>query len=103
MVKLKFLVVTVFVFLLILAGASKAIAGSAWEEAGLGVASVLSSAIYSPIKVHYAALGAVAGGVAWAVTGGNAELAQKIWEPALRGDYVITPKMLRGNQSSSRP
>lgn len=103
MVKLKFLMVSVFILLLSLAGGSEAIAQSAWKEAGLGVASVLGSAIYSPIKVHYAALGAVTGGVAWVVTGGNTELAQKIWEPALSGDYVVTPQMLRGSKSSSRP
>lgn len=103
MSKLKFLVVTFFVLFLSLAGVSEAMAESAWKEAGLGVASVLGSSIYSPVKVYYAALGAVAGGVAWVVTGGNTELAQKIWEPALSGDYVITPQMLRDSKSSSRP
>lgn len=95
MFKNKLLVVTGFFLLLSLAGSSKARAESAWKDAGLGVASVLGSAIYSPVKVQYAALGAVAGGLAWVVTGGNTELAQKIWGPALSGDYVITPQMLR--------
>lgn len=103
MFKLKFLVVTGFILLLSLAGGRQAIAESSWKEAGLGIVSVLGSAIYSPVKVHYAALGAVTGGVAWVVTGGNTELAQKIWESALGGDYLITPQMLRGSKSSSRP
>lgn len=103
MFRLNFLVMAGFVLLLSLAGGSEAKAESAWKEAGLGVASVLGSVIYSPMKVHYAALGAVTGGVAWVVTGGNTELAQKIWQPALSGDYVITPDILRGVKSSSRP
>ncbi len=103
MVKPKFLRVTVFILLLSLAGGSEAIAESPWKEAGLGIASVLGSVIYSPVKVQYAALGAVTGGVAWLVTGGNTELAQKIWQPALSGDYVISPQMLKGVQSPSTP
>ncbi len=99
MVKVKSLVVAISILLLSLPGGSEAIAGSAWKEAGLGLMSVLGSTIYSPIKVQHAALGALAGGVAWVVTGGNAEVAQKIWEPALSGDYVITPQILRGGKT----
>ena len=64
---------------------------------------VLSSAIYSPIKVQYALVGAFTGGVAWAVSRGKTELAQKIWEPSLGGEYLITPQVLRGSKFSSRP
>lgn len=103
MFKCKILAVILLLFLLSAIEGSEVRAENLWKEAGLGVASVLGSAIYSPVKVHYAALGAVAGGVAWVVTGGNTELAQKIWEPALSGDYVITPQILKGSKSSSRP
>lgn len=103
MSKFKFLVIVSFFLLLSLAGENKAMAESAWKEAGLGVASVVGSAIYSPVKIQYAALGAMTGAVAWVVTGGNTELARKIWEPALSGDYVITPQMLRGSKPSSKP
>lgn len=96
--------VAIFVLLLLSPiGASTAAAESPWNEAGLGVASVLGSAIYSPVKVTYAALGAFAGGVTWVVTGGNSEFAQKIWEPSLRGDYVVTPQTLGSRGSSSVP
>lgn len=103
MFKLKFLVAIFFAASLSLAGVRAALAESMWQEAGLGVASVLGSAFYSPVKVYYAALGAVTGGVAWVVTGGNTELAQKIWQPALGGDYVITPQVFRGAESSPKP
>lgn len=82
---------------------SPARAEGPWKEAGLGVASVLGSAIYSPVKVTYAALGALAGGVTWVATAGNTEVAQSIWEPSLRGDYVVTPQMLGGRGSLSAP
>lgn len=103
MVRHKFLAAAFGVLFLGLAGVDEALANGAWKEAGLGVASVLASAIYSPIKVHYAAVGAVTGGVAWVATGGDTELAQRIWEPALRGDYLITPQMLGGGKFTSRP
>ncbi len=74
-----------------------------WKKAGLGVASVLSSAIYSPIKVQYALFGAFTGGVAWVVSEGKTKLAQKIWEPSLGGNYLVTPRVLRGSKFSSTP
>ena len=102
MAKLRFFKVTVVILLLYLAGGSEVRADSAWKEAALGVASVLGSAIYSPVKIPYAALGAFTGGVVWIVTGGKTEVAQKIWEPALRGDYVITPQMLQGDKKPGK-
>ncbi len=103
MLRPKILAVTFFLLLLSPIAVGTAGAESPWKEAGLGVASVLGSAIYSPVKVTYAALGAFAGGVTWVATGGNTEVAQKIWEPSLRGDYVITPQMLGSRGSSSVP
>lgn len=103
MAKHKFFKVGVFILLLSLAGGREAKAENAWEDAALGVASVLGSAIYSPVKIHYAALGAFTGGVIWIVTGGKSEVAQKIWEPALQGDYVITPQMLQGDKNPGKP
>ena len=100
MVKSKIMVVTGLFILLSLVWLDQAKA-SPWKEAGLGVASVLSSSIYTPAKVTYAAVGSVTGGVAWIATGGNTEFAKSIWHPAVAGDYLITPKVLRGDNSSS--
>lgn len=102
MLRLKFLTVALLLFSLSPVAPGTA-AENPWKEAGLGVASVLGSAIYSPVKVTYAALGALAGGVTWVATGGNTEVAQNIWEPSLRGDYVVTPQMLGNRSSSSAP
>ena len=102
MAKLRFFKVTVVILLLYLTGGSEVRADNAWKEAALGVASVLGSAIYSPVKISYAALGAFTGGVVWIVTGGKTEVAQKIWKPALRGDYVITLQMLQDDKKPGK-
>ncbi|MFQ5683382.1 MAG: hypothetical protein ACE5HC_08940 [Candidatus Binatia bacterium] len=103
MLRTKVLVVSGLFLLLSFAGENKASAENAWKKAGLGVASVVGSTLYAPVKVSYAALGAVTGGVTWIVTGGNTELSQKIWRPALGGDYLITPEMLGDSSPSSKP
>lgn len=63
--------------------------------AGYGVGSVLSTAVYAPVKIIYAALGSLTGGLAWLASGGNDELAEVVIGPAIRGTYVITPEALR--------
>jgi hypothetical protein len=65
---------------------------------GLGVGSVLCSLVYGPAKVMYATLGAITGGLAWALTGGRTDVPREIIEPAIRGDYVVTPEHLTFNQ-----
>ncbi len=67
-------------------------------EAGLGVAAGLISLIYAPAKVLYAAGGGLVAGLAYVVTAGDEEIADSILTPALRGDYVVTPAQLRGEQ-----
>jgi len=69
---------------------------SAWGEAGTGLVCLVSTLFYGPAKAIYALAGTVVGGAAYAITGGNTQTAQDIWTPALRGDYVITPRILRG-------
>jgi len=68
------------------------------SNVGYGAGSVLASCVYSPAKVVYALLGGLTGGVAYGLTGGNQDVAKKIWTPSLRGTYVITPEMLKGKE-----
>jgi hypothetical protein len=82
---------------LLLATAAPARAGG-FEDAGWGVATVVTNVFYMPAKVVYATIGAVTGGVAWCVTGGDTETANKVWVPSLEGTYVVTPAMLRGEE-----
>lgn len=70
--------------------------GSTAEELGYGVGSVLSSLIYSPLKVTYAGLGLLTGGLGFVLSAGNADVANNIISPAVRGNYVVTPNHLKG-------
>ena len=67
-------------------------------EAGLGVAAGLISLFYAPAKVLYAAGGGLVAGLAYVVSGGDQQVVDPILTPALRGDYVVTPAHLRGEQ-----
>ena len=66
------------------------------SNAGWGVAAFVGNLVYAPVKLLVALGGTLAGGVAWAVTGGDGEQADAIIRPSLTGDYVLTPDHLRG-------
>ena len=68
------------------------------SEAGWGIGSALSSLVYAPVKVVYAILGTVFGGLAWGLSGGDSEVFNAVIIPSVRGDYVVTPSHLRGEQ-----
>lgn len=65
------------------------------ESAGWQVGSAVSTLVYAPVKVMYAATGLVFGGISWAMSGGNDEVARAVIEPAVQGDYLVTPEHLR--------
>ncbi len=67
-----------------------------YENAGWGLLTVLTNVVYMPAKVSYAALGGLTGALALACTGGDFQVAENVWTAALGGTYVITPRMLRG-------
>ncbi len=69
-----------------------------WEEAGWGVLSVLTNAVYMPAKITYALLGGLTGGLAFGLTGGDMDTAQAIWTASMGGTYAVTPGMLQGEQ-----
>lgn len=71
---------------------------SALTEFGLGTASAALSMVYGPAKFLYALGGSVTGGLAWIFTGGRADVARSIVQPALRGDYVVVPENLTGDK-----
>jgi hypothetical protein len=66
------------------------------NDAGLGMATVLANVFYMPVKIGYAAVGGVTGGLGYLLTGGNREVAEKVWVPALGGDYVLSRDMVAG-------
>jgi hypothetical protein len=74
-------------------------AGSMAKGIGVGTAAALSSLIYGPIKILYATGGVIVGGLGWAFSGGDAEVAKTVITPAVYGDYVISPSVLTGDDS----
>ena len=71
------------------------------EDAGWGSLTVLSNVVYMPVKLIYATLGGLTGGIALGLTGGDLDVAETIWITSLGGNYVLTPGMLRGEESIS--
>jgi hypothetical protein len=69
------------------------------DDAGWGALTVLSNAFYMPVKLVYATLGAVTGGFALALTGGDMNTAETVWVTSMGGSYVLTPPMLRGEET----
>jgi len=69
------------------------------SEAGMGTASAIASLVYGPAKIGYSLLGVVFGGIAWGLSGGDTEVLNAVVSPAIRGDYVITPDHIRGDQT----
>jgi hypothetical protein len=68
------------------------------EGVGLQAASVLASVVYLPVKGAVALAGGLVGGLAYAVTMGDLETAEAIWEPSFYGTYLITPEHLTGDR-----
>jgi hypothetical protein len=72
----------------------------AWlEDAGWGTLAMLANFVYMPTKLVYSALGGVTGGLAYGLTGGDVDVAENIWVPAMGGTYVLTPRMVSGDDS----
>jgi hypothetical protein len=94
----KAMVGTAVAVMLTAAGGTTARAeDSPWKAAGLGFGAILSNVVYMPVKITYAALGSITGGLAYALTGGSYETAQNVWVASLGGTYVIVPDMLTGD------
>jgi hypothetical protein len=87
------------VVLILFAQPGTAAAASTAETAGIGAASALCSLLYAPAKLTYAVLGTVLGGLAWGLSGGDSDVLNAVLMPAVRGDYVVTPAHLQGDEA----
>jgi hypothetical protein len=94
----KFIAAVIIILSLSLLSPYNAKAESTLSNVGYGAGSILASCVYSPAKVVYGLIGGLTGGIAFLLTGGNQDVAKKIWTPSLRGTYVITPDMLKGKE-----
>jgi len=78
-------------------GAALADSG-ATSEGGMGALSAVSSLVYGPVKLVYALSGLIFGGIAWGLSGGDADVMHAVVTPSVRGDYVVTPSHLRAER-----
>ena len=69
-----------------------------YENGGLGAAAALCSLVYGPLKLTSAILGLVVGGLAYPLSGGDADVTMRVINTSVRGDYVVTPSHLRGER-----
>ena len=69
-----------------------------WGDAGYGALAVVANVFYMPAKVLYASIGLVTGGLAYLLTVGDTDTAQRILSPSIGGKYVVTPGMLQGDE-----
>ncbi len=69
------------------------------SEGGWGALAATVSLLYGPVKVCYAGMGLMIGGLAWGLTGGDRDVMDPIITASVRGDYVITPGHLRGERN----
>lgn len=68
------------------------------EGIGLQAASVLTSVLYLPFKSVMALTGGLAGGIAYAFSLGDMEVAEAVWGPSVYGTWMITPEHLTGQK-----
>lgn len=68
-------------------------------KVGWGLLAMGANLLYVPAKLAYVAVGGMTGGLAYLLTFGNQDAAHLVWSPSLGGTYVITPAMVRGDES----
>jgi hypothetical protein len=65
---------------------------------GLQIASGALSLLYTPVKIVYAGIGGIIGGLVYVLTAGNEQVAQSVWDASIHGTYWVTPGHLQGNE-----
>ena len=69
------------------------------EDVAVGTATVAANVFYVPAKLAYAALGGITGGFAYVLTGANYQVAERVWNPSLGGDYILNRSHIRGEET----
>jgi len=68
------------------------------KEVGVGIACAFGNLLYGPGKLVLALLGTVTAGLGYAVTAGDVDVARKILDSSVMGNYVIEPTHLTGEK-----
>jgi hypothetical protein len=82
-----------------LTSATSTLAITQAEEAGLAVLATGANIFYMPAKFFVALAAIPAGGLAGALSGGDARTAYAIWVPAMGGTFFLT----NGHMDGSKP
>jgi len=99
--RFKLLTTLVLALALFMVPAVSSQAGEKTETAkavGRNVALGAANVGYFLGKLSYAVIGTVVTPVAWAVSGGDREVARHTFYPSVRGDYTLTMKNLKGEE-----
>lgn len=67
--------------------------------AALQAASWFVTIPYGAVKVGFALLGGVVGGLTYALSAGDTEAAKAVWTTTMYGTYLITPEHLKGERA----
>ena len=94
----RFIVLFIATLLLAQGAGIAQAASSTAGDLGYGFLSVLTTLGWAPIKVTYAVLGLTVGGLGYVLSGGNEAVPKYVINPACKGTYVITPKILKGEE-----
>lgn len=62
------------------------------------IGSTVMNAVVFPVKLVVGVTGAMTGGVAGVMNGGNEEAAAGIWNVTTDGSYYVTPQVLEGRE-----
>ncbi len=68
------------------------------RSSALQAASLLHTIPYGAAKLGFSLVGGFAGGVVYALSGGDLAIAKEIWSYFMKGTYVLTPEHLKGNK-----
>ncbi len=99
--RLKLLTTLVLALALFMVPAASSQAGEKTETAkvvGQNIALGAANVGYFLGKLSYAVIGTVVTPVAWAVSGGDREVARHTFYPSVRGDYTLTMRNLKGEE-----
>jgi hypothetical protein len=68
------------------------------KHVGVGIGCALGNLLYGPAKILLAGLGTLTAGLGYAVTAGDVDVARKILDSSVMGNYVLEPEHLTGAQ-----
>ena len=69
------------------------------KHVGVGAACALSNVFYGPAKLLLMMVGSLTAGLGYAVTAGDIDVARKILDSSVMGDYVVEPAHITGKKT----